>query len=124
LDREEGAAFIHGAYVRVARDEYAEARKDYDEAVRLNPNRTTAYAARALFVMWCPDEKYQDAPQAFWDAKRVCELTEWNNPKALEIYAAALAGLGDFDGAVKWQKKAMEDPDYLNAAPGARNRLK
>ena len=52
-------------------------------------------------------------PQAFKDSKRACELTEWKNGLALETYVVALAGLGDFEAAVKWQKKAMEDAAYM-----------
>jgi hypothetical protein len=35
-------------------------------------------------------------------------LTAWNNPFLLDTMAAAYAQTGQFDEAVKWQKKACE----------------
>jgi hypothetical protein len=45
-------------------------------------------------------------------AKRACELNKWKNPFDLGTVAAAYAANGDFDNAVTWQRKALEDPFY------------
>jgi hypothetical protein len=59
------------------------------------------------------------------DSKRACELTKWNDANHLEILALAYATSGDFDTAVKWQKKAMTDTDYMKkCGTEARKRLK
>ena len=117
-------AFVQRGRVRIAREEWADARKDFDEAVRLGPNLAYAFVARSSFLAACPDEKSRDAPQAFKDATRACELTEWKDPYPLATYAVSLAALGDFESAVKWQKKAMEDAGYRNdVGAAARKRL-
>jgi hypothetical protein len=51
-------------------------------------------------------------------------LTEWKGALSLETFALTLAALGDFETAVKWQKKAMEDAEYMNrTGEDARKRL-
>jgi tetratricopeptide (TPR) repeat protein len=111
------------AHVQSARGEWAEARKSIDEAIRLGPNDAGSYIARAELLACCPDPKQHDSKQAFKDADRACELSGWKDPYALEVLAAAAAALGDFAGAVKWQKKAMEDPAYAKNARRAQERL-
>jgi len=41
-------------------------------------------------------------------ATRACELTVWQQPGCLVTLAAAYAGAGDFDAAVRWQARAIE----------------
>ncbi len=51
--------------------------------------------------------------------------SEWKVPGCFEAVAAAYAEAGQFDEAVKWQKKALEDPAFPTAAGDVtRERLK
>src|SRR5262245_12654781 len=68
--------------------------------------------ASAVIRAGCPVEKYRDGAKAVEDAKGACELSGWKDPKHLEALAAAYSEDGDFDAAVKWQKKALDDPEY------------
>lgn len=40
--------------------------------------------------------------------RRTCELTQWNDPDAVDTLAAAYAEAGDYQSAVKWQTKAID----------------
>lgn len=108
--------------VQFARGEWGEVRTSLDEAIKLGPNIAGSYIARAGLLACCPDAKHLDPKLAHKDGERACELTEWKDPFALEVLAAAAAALGDSTGAVKWQKKAMENPRYGRTA-GAAARL-
>jgi tetratricopeptide (TPR) repeat protein len=123
LDPKDPLALAQRAAAHSALGDWPETRSDLDEAVRLGPNAADPHIARAIFLACCPEEKYRDEIQACKDAKRACDLTEWKDPYALEALGAATAGVGDFDSAAKWQKKALEDPKYAKDARYARGRL-
>ncbi len=123
IDPKDPWAFGQRADVRRTQGEWAEARKDFDAAVRLGPNAAELYRVRAVFLACCPEAASRDEAQAFKDANRACELTDWKNPYALEALATASAALGDFPGAVKWQKKALENREYATDADYAPARV-
>jgi tetratricopeptide (TPR) repeat protein len=123
LDPNNPFAYGQRAAVRSARGEWADGRKDLDEGLRLGPNVAALYVARANLLACCPEEAERNFPRAFKDAERACELTDWNDPYALEAIAAAAAALRDFAGAVKWQKRALDDPHYAKFSPTGRARL-
>jgi tetratricopeptide (TPR) repeat protein len=103
--------YIRGAAWYLKKD-YAKWVKDLDKAISLNPDDPEALNSRAWAAATCPDAKYRDQAKALKYAKRSCELNEWKNPFYLGTAAAAYAVNGDFDNAVKWQRKALEDPFY------------
>jgi tetratricopeptide (TPR) repeat protein len=106
-----------GYYIRGAvwymKKEFAKGVKDLDEAIRLDPKEKHALNSRAWAAATCPETKFRDKARALEYAKRACELDGWKNPFYLGTMAAAHAVNGDFENAVKWQRKALQDKAYL-----------
>jgi tetratricopeptide (TPR) repeat protein len=85
---------------------------DFDQAIQLDPKLGSAFIAKAWILATCPDAKYRNGEQAVVCAKRACELSDWKMPFWLAVLAATYAEVGDFDQAIKWQKKALEFPAF------------
>ena len=120
-----GVFSIRGAAYQ-GKGEWGKALADFEESIKLDSRYYRAYANKAQILAACPDSKYRDGQKALKAAKYACELTRWRNSYELETYAAAAAETGDFEEAVKWQKKVLDDPEHLKwnrADPRARLEL-
>jgi serine/threonine-protein kinase len=55
-----------------------------------------------------------------------CKRSDWKDPSCLDVLAAAYAEAGQFDEAVRYQTRALDDPELkgdLRTAAGQRLEL-
>jgi uncharacterized protein (TIGR03067 family) len=107
LDPNDATAYDDRAAAHAAQGDYAKAIKDYQAAMRVNPKKPAPYAHLADLRATCPKAELRDGKKAVQLATKACELTKWSDPISLAALAAAYAEVGDFQKAVKWQKKAV-----------------
>jgi len=69
--------------------------------------------AQALYnLSWilsgCEDDRFRNGEEAVKLAEKLCKITRYNQPLALDVLASAYAETGNFDEAVAIAKKALE----------------
>lgn len=101
--------------------DYAKAIADYTEARRLDPKFPMALNGFAWLLATCPNEKMRDGKRAVQLAQEGLKLNKEDAPM-MDTLAAAYAEAGNFDEAVRWQERALEDPQ-LKSDADARRRL-
>ncbi len=86
---------------------FKEARSDYEELIRRNPDRSFGYLGLAYFLATCPDATFRNGKEALELVKKGCALDAKQDDCA---YAEAVvyAETGDFDKAVQFQKQLIE----------------
>jgi tetratricopeptide (TPR) repeat protein len=85
-----------------------EAVADYEQAVKVDPKNSGALNNLAWVLATSPDDSLRDGKRAVELAKTACEATEYKQAHILSTLAAGYAETGDFDTAVNWSQKAVE----------------
>jgi tetratricopeptide (TPR) repeat protein len=91
---------------------YADAIKNYQEALRLAPGFAEAHNNLAWLYATCEDPKFRDPKAALDHAQLAVKLTQWKEGNFIDTLAEAHFVNGDYQQAVDIQKKALAlEPD-------------
>jgi Flp pilus assembly protein TadD len=104
--------YLGQAYKQLGR--YGPAVQNWTKVVELKPNNAKVLNILAWLLATVDDVSVRDANRAVELAQRVCELTGYKAPSALDTLAAAYAAGGRFTDAKATAEKALE------AAKGAK----
>src|SRR5216683_1325448 len=104
--------YFNRANARRANKEYEQAGSDYRQVIRLDREDADACSNLAWLLATCPDSKVRDGRKAVEYATKACDLTSWKASYFLSTLAVACAENGEFEQAVKWQKRALESSQY------------
>ncbi len=111
------------AYLRTR--EFAKALADIDACLDKEPKVPLLHANKGRILATAPNAKLRDGKKALESATHALSLVKYRDGRILEAVAAAHAELGDFDKAVEFQQKTLDDADYLKEeGDGPRARLK
>lgn len=88
--------------------EFKSAIRQYQHALQFNPNMTQALYHLAWIQATHEDGKYRNGKAAVKLATKLCKITHFGQPLALDVLASAYAETGRFDAAVSTARKALK----------------
>jgi tetratricopeptide (TPR) repeat protein len=108
LDPASGTAFRNRGITHHTNKNFGQAIEDYTAAIRLDPTDHDSYNGRAWIQATSRDDRLRRPENAVADAKKACELANWENSASLDTLAAAYAAVGEFKHATEYQQKAID----------------
>lgn len=88
-------------------DDFKTADMFYKKAIQASPKHHFIYNGVAWFLATCKDNNYRNGKKAVKYATEACVISEWKIPSFIDTLAAAYAEDGNFEDAVRMQKKAI-----------------
>ncbi len=101
-------AHLHLAYSLAEVGRIQPAAEHCYKILQLEPDRVGALNTLAWILATTEDTKFQNPTEAVKFAEKACELTNYENPGALDTLAAAYAAAGRFHEAIETAEKAVE----------------
>jgi serine/threonine-protein kinase len=89
---------------------YVEAEQAYLGAIKAQPAWVPACNSLARLLATCPEDKVRDGKRAVEYATTACEQSGWKALFCLDTLAAAYAEAGQFEEAVRYQTRALDNP--------------
>ena len=80
----------------------------FRKALKFEPEMTPALYNLSWILAGCEDEKYRNGEEALKLAEKLCNITQYNQPLALDALASAYAEKGKFKEAVLTAKNALK----------------
>jgi len=81
---------------------------NYRKTLHFSPENTQALYNLSWILASHPDKEFRNGEEAVRLAQRLCKITQYQQPLALDSLAAAYAEVGSFDDAVSTAKKAFK----------------
>jgi tetratricopeptide (TPR) repeat protein len=103
---------------------FKEALTDIEAALKNERNVPYLHANKARVLATAPDAKLRDGKKALASAQEAMKLSKFSDGRIMDAMAAAYAELGEFDKAVEYQQKAIDDAEFMiDDGTSARKRM-
>jgi tetratricopeptide (TPR) repeat protein len=122
IDPHLAGPYITRGLARRKKGDLEAALEDYTKSIVIDPNYADGYNALAWLLATASRDSIRNGKKALEFARKAAELTSWKDANVLDTLAAAYAEVGDFEEAIKWEKKALSLPELANSNDAVRVR--
>lgn len=109
--------FAQRGNVHAELGDFDRALADFRQALAVDQQSAEANRSLAWLLATCPDPRYRNPREALAAAERAAQLAAPGDPFVLDALAAAHAGAGHFDQAVRYQQEAIANVPADFVAP-------